>query len=820
MVGRWDGQMRGEGRTRPFAHAQWRLPAAVGTCLLMLAVLSAHAWAKGYGELARLKLEKSMHLYEGVNAFGADPANNDVYVGGEEGKEEESGQYKIQRLELVPHKNGSKVLASISFTAPIEPEELLEEAPTGIEGIAVDSERQRIYVLVRYERAVCEEYEPGKTFCPHSVDVAGALYAFSTANGTLTAVGSEGGLIAGFSALNPTTTAPGGALLNPQGITLDPVTHEVVILGEVNEATLARPSMHTALWSVNEKGEVGSAKYVSPKTSTEEERQPDEYNSPVVSSAGGINFQRENVGGELYSVPASLNSSSPPEPAFDLPPFQGPLHEAFEQKVFEFATSNGDENTGATFSLGPEGIAYSAAEIYPYELENERVVEGKGSVTPGVAAFNYTEEGEKLRFSDRGWTGGREEPEGSKVCAIGFQGETYWMVAAGKEHKLFVLNDPSETQGEVIEFGSTEGAEKERTEAEECPEASVTRPRAEVSGSVVTTASTAAEVKLVSEATSNILKAEWNFGDGSPVEKVETGEYQTSAVVHKFIKTGKLKVSVTVETDDLAGVEKASKTTKETEIEVEAAPPEAKATYSANNLEVTFNGGGSSAPPGEAIKAYHWSFGDGATTETSTPSVEHTYAGAGEYTAELTVSTEHQTSGTFTLHVKVSSGAGGPGGPPPGGGGGGGGGGPAPTTTTTTTETPKSGKEGFHESSPPVVTIAGTSLKVTPAGAFVIKLSCPSDETSCSGTLTLQTLNAFSAAVSRAAKHKKAPLTLASGSFTVAGGHVKALTLHLSSKAKQLLKRSHTLRARVTIVAHNPAGTHHTAQAIVTLRRA
>jgi hypothetical protein len=44
--------------------------------------------------------------------------------------------------------------------------------------------------------------------------------------------------------------------------------------------------------------------------------------------------------------------------------------------------------------------------------------------------------------------------------------------------------------------------------------------------------------------------------------------------------------------------------------------------------------------------------------------------------------------------------------------------------------------------------------------------------------------------------------------------------MHLSDRARALLARTHTLRARATIVAHDAAGAAHTAQTIVTIREA
>ncbi|MGO9490318.1 MAG: hypothetical protein ACLQBB_15000, partial [Solirubrobacteraceae bacterium] len=120
----------------------------------------------------------------------------------------------------------------------------------------------------------------------------------------------------------------------------------------------------------------------------------------------------------------------------------------------------------------------------------------------------------------------------------------------------------------------------------------------------------------------------------------------------------------------------------------------------------------------------------------------------------------------------------------------------------------------------PIVTISGTALTVPASGAFSLKLSCPGEETQCSGTVTLKTLTAVAAGSAHGAKAKKAILTLAGGTFVIAGGKLKVLSLHLSAKARALLAKLHTVRARVTIVAHDPLGGAHTTSAIVTLKAA
>jgi hypothetical protein len=128
----------------------------------------------------------------------------------------------------------------------------------------------------------------------------------------------------------------------------------------------------------------------------------------------------------------------------------------------------------------------------------------------------------------------------------------------------------------------------------------------------------------------------------------------------------------------------------------------------------------------------------------------------------------------------------------------------------------KGGVLGVKEGAP-IATLADASLQVSRSGTVKIKVSCPAGVSSCAGTVTLRTLSAVSASVAGAARAKASVLTLATGSFSVPGGGVETLTLRVSPKARVLLARSHVLRMRVTIAAHDPAGGTHTGQAIATL---
>ncbi len=215
-------------------------------------------------------------------------------------------------------------------------------------------------------------------------------------------------------------------------------------------------------------------------------------------------------------------------------------------------------------------------------------------------------------------------------------------------------------------------------------------------------------------------------------------------------------------------------------------------------VAATFSGGASSDPyPGGAISSYSWSWGDG-TPASGGVTPTHTYAAVGEYTVTLTVTDSYGlTSIPVTQSVNVAE------------------------TTPAETSSAIQGVSGFQMSLfPPVpdAELASTSLQVSASGAVTLKIGCPAGESRCSGSLTLRTLGAVSAGGGRAGSKKASVLTLATGTFTVPGGKVKIVTLHLSVKARRLLARAHRLRVRVLIIAHDPAGASHTEQTIAMLR--
>jgi PKD repeat protein len=246
-------------------------------------------------------------------------------------------------------------------------------------------------------------------------------------------------------------------------------------------------------------------------------------------------------------------------------------------------------------------------------------------------------------------------------------------------------------------------------------------------------------------------------------------------------------------------------------------------------VAAAFSATASSDPyPGGTITGYSWEWGDGSESTGAAPT--HTYPVAGEYTVTLTVTDSYGfTSTPATMNVKVPTAkeveeqeA------------------PIKKKAEEEAATKKAGEEAaakkkaeeeaaakaaqevaaFRASlalAVPNAQIVGTSLKVSSSGTLKLTISCPKGESACLGTVTLRTLTAVVADAGRIARAKAAVLTLASGAFSVSGGADATITLHLSSKARALLAKEHTLRVRATLLAHDLQGAHHTTQTVLVL---
>jgi hypothetical protein len=118
----------------------------------------------------------------------------------------------------------------------------------------------------------------------------------------------------------------------------------------------------------------------------------------------------------------------------------------------------------------------------------------------------------------------------------------------------------------------------------------------------------------------------------------------------------------------------------------------------------------------------------------------------------------------------------------------------------------------------PDAELASDHLKANSHGLLRVLISCPASETRCLGTFILRTRPGRTPAGGRASRSARS-IVLATGAFSVLGGHVGRVQLHLNKKARALLARLGRLKLMLLITAHDPAGARHTARPYLTLRR-
>jgi PKD repeat protein len=216
------------------------------------------------------------------------------------------------------------------------------------------------------------------------------------------------------------------------------------------------------------------------------------------------------------------------------------------------------------------------------------------------------------------------------------------------------------------------------------------------------------------------------------------------------------------------------------------APTEAQA-----NQAVSFDASGSQPASGAHIANYHWSFGDGQSDDTQSPTEGHTYSSPGTYTVSLTVrDDDSRTSSAVTKQIAIAAA-------------------PGNTTTTTTTTTSQTQSGGGSQ------TVLGdhSQTNVSPrlvgsGGEVKITLTCPATKITCGGTVRVQTAAAVIAVAGKkkSGKPKKAVLLLGQKAFTLKGGAKTTLVIKLSGRGAKLLKTSKKLKVDVVVSSHDSFG--------------
>lgn len=765
---------------------------------------------------------------------------------------------EIEFEETSPHLNGIK-------------EDEQKEKP-GVNGLAVDAKSGEVFVLTTDLRAETDTIDRSEgSEEREGVLAASKLYAFRTAD--LEELPQT--------SLDPQNEEKGKALLNPQGIAADPGEEEVIVLAHNDESGAANDNFdsandHVVLARVKP-GTGITSEYVDKNNVFKKEldgevRHP---NSPVVLQGAGGKASEERVlvnWNGLVKVPTNFSSSEAPKPLALSEPLNGFFTERIERGLLGPAlTPVEPEQTearppeGGRLTASPEGTVFGATEVDEESKEGYEAREG-------VLAMSGTE-GEPI-----GWTGGGfSQGKGLKNNACVIEPAAFNLsaqVAAGSGGDVFVLapvflrqeeeergepefieNPPESEEFELVEsvtFVPLRGRVPGPAIIEfgpggtGCTEASAEGVEDEVVGTKgVKQVKAGTEVKFTSALKqADATKVEWTFEvetakkeketeavtqDAAELRGNESGPqpYREPTLRHKLSTEGSYVVTEKIYSDDLAAagqtVYSGGKLSSPTitlklshELKVEPSPPLAAFTFSPGEPHVgetvTFESKSTDPNGSKALPlSYTWSFGDGTSSGPSTsPTVTHVYSEAKAYTGVLTVEDalhqKEKVSHTFTVQPKKETTK-----EPPKEA-------PKEEPKEAPTETPKEAPKNEKPQGGVLsyeLSVAPSAVTVSASGSLSVKVDC-SGQSSCKGTVTLRTLKAVAAGKSK----RKAILTLATGSFSIVGGRVQSVTLHLSSKARALLQHSHTLAARLTILGHDVAGNSHTTAATLTLKLA
>lgn len=635
------------------------------------------------------------------------------------------------------------------------------------------------------------------------------------------------------------------SLLSPAGIAVDPKTHDIIIVGEQNESKSANEAEPEALRGVIQRihpdGEFGP-RYVDsadcfggstvagePNCTEDEGEAPE---SPIVTDGGRTYVMS---GEEIWEMPDEPEAAKKYTEFGEVakiavtPRFLTELEsEGFGTGIVLKSVTREEEDGMLAYAPTPgktsEGTIYQRAE-FPTGTHN------------GVMLYHYVE-GAPSQATELGWTGG-QEPKSSEVeCVVPGEEAKEPQLAPDVSETLLML---SYEAGRVMKFGQG---------GEGCGgEPKVEQPSFEVVGHKGSKVALKDTVKFTApidgaRAKTTTWKIE-NLTSDKTVEVKTTYEIaRTTSIQYEFTEPGSYQVSETVATDSLAFQSIVGEPCKlevlaEPTLQVVAVPKEPKV-----GEKVAFSAQFKD-PLGEVPLAYTavWSFGEkeelkeeGSSASTTIKlSAEHVYASPGAKEVTLTV-TDPDGKKSETLKFTVAKNA-------------------AEVKKEQEEReaaekaqkeakereereaTERAAKEreaaeratkereerearerrekeqsGVLGYAPPVATIATSSIKVAANGSFTLTISCVAHAGSCSGTILLRSASAVAAA-----HHKKAIVTLATGSFSVTEATSKSITLHLSSSARALLAHLHSLRGKVTLTAHNPADQSRTSAGTITL---
>ncbi len=127
-------------------------------------------------------------------------------------------------------------------------------------------------------------------------------------------------------------------------------------------------------------------------------------------------------------------------------------------------------------------------------------------------------------------------------------------------------------------------------------------------------------------------------------------------------------------------------------------------------------------------------------------------------------------------------------------------------------------EEAEPDTTGPAVRILRASATLGRDGRVAIGLACPGDETSCRGTVTLESV------AKGAGRHPSgrlaATLVLGQASFRLGGGESGQVRVRLTRRGRELVRDAGRVRVRVVVDARDDAGNPKTTVRLVTIRAA
>lgn len=660
-------------------------------------VASAHAEYGGLGHLGNLLPVKegekagNEHVQPGgTHGFVVNPKDGSFFIAD---TVHESGKtlFRVQEFSST---------GAFEHTMSVEAETSKSGQPFADEigGLAIDTAKERIYLMALEERPVenelvrkkiekleveLEKAEKEKNEAKAKEDkekiakeeerveafdngrqAASAIYAFGT-KALEPAPGTTEGLLVSRKALKPdyeSETGDAVPLLEPRGITVDPKTHDLLIAAEEDVAK-SKPeaaeleTLRAVIQRVHpespEKTRLG-ARYIDNEDCLEEahpvageprcaESAGSQPSSPIALPNGHVLVEQEQ---QLWEIPDQEGISegvanTEAVKSFDALPKRMYALAGLGQVInfdHEAAEEGGDQVEFAETSAGHGRIYLSA------------LVEG---IYPAVLELSYAE-GAVPAITELGWTGGQSEAGANPQCHINF-GPTNVLAGgdavAGEEDALVFTASASHVN--VMRFGPG---------GESCGHAEAGVPVMTVKGTPEEAVEAEEPVNFTSKVTgANALSTTWRFKNkttGIEEAPATTGFQGETAQLegHEFKEGGTYEVTAEVQPDDFGPAVVRHTTITVTGKSVSASLE----SFSSVTAGTPLSFKATVADPFEtpAHINYKIEYGDGTKAEAAAPgnpfTVEHTYAATGEYHVKLSVTDAKSHSGTTEEVVKVT----------------------------------------------------------------------------------------------------------------------------------------------------------------------